>query len=415
MTDTRLLPRLMRGALLAATLALPLTVATGRAAEAVDPAAWNEVLAQAKGQTVYFHAWGGEPRINAYIAWAGEQVKQRHGITVEQVKVDDTANVVARIVAEKAAGKDSGGAVDLVWINGENFLSLKQSGLLMTPGWATKLPNWPLVDVENKPAVVTDFTEPTDGLESPWGMAKLVFMHDTATLPEPPKTLAAFAEYAKANPGRFTYPQPPNFHGSTFLKQVLATTIADPDKLSRPVDPATFEADVAPLFAYLDDLHPNMWRQGRSFPQNQPALRQLLADSEIDIAFTFNPAGASAAIAAGELPDTVRTFVLDGGTIGNAHFVAIPFNASAKAGALVLANFLLSPEAQARKQDPAIWGDPTVLAVERLETAERERFNALDLGIATLSPEELGPVIDEPHASWMVELERAWTARYASQ
>ncbi|MBC2857895.1 ABC transporter substrate-binding protein [Stappia sp. 28M-7] len=415
MTIIRLLSRPVRGALLAAALTLPLAPFASRADEAVDPADWTDVLAKAKGQTVYFHAWGGEPRINAYIAWAGEQLQQRHGITVEQVKVDDTANVVARIVAEKAAGQDSGGAVDLVWINGENFASLKKAGLLMSPGWATKLQNWPLVDVENKPAVVTDFTEPTDGQESPWGMAKLVFMHDTATLAEPPKTLDALAEHVKANPGRFTYPQPPNFHGSTFLKQVLATTIADRAKLSRPVDPASFEADVAPLFAYLDALHPNMWRQGRAFPQNQPALRQLLADGEIDIAFTFNPAGASAAIAAGELPDTVRTFVLDGGTIGNAHFLAIPFNASAKAGALVLADFLLSPEAQARKQDPAIWGDPTVLAVERLETAERERFAALDLGIATLSPEELGPVIEEPHASWMVELERAWTARYASQ
>lgn len=415
MTIIRLLSRPVRGALLAAALTLPLAPLASRADETVDPADWTEVLAKAKGQTVYFHAWGGEPRINAYIAWAGEQLQQRHGITVEQVKVDDTANVVARIVAEKAAGQESGGAVDLVWINGENFVSLKKAGLLMSPGWATKLPNWPLVDVENKPAVVTDFTEPTDGQESPWGMAKLVFMHDTAILAEPPKTLAALADHVKANPGRFTYPQPPNFHGSTFLKQVLATTIADRAKLSRPVDPASFEADVAPLFAYLDALHPNMWRQGRAFPQNQPALRQLLADGEIDIAFTFNPAGASAAIAAGELPETVRTFVLDGGTIGNAHFVAIPFNANAKAGALVLADFLLSPEAQARKQDPAIWGDPTVLAVERLETAERERFTALDLGIATLSPEELGPVIEEPHASWMVELERAWTARYASQ
>lgn len=415
MTIIRLLSRPVRGALLAAALTLPLAPLASRADEAVDPADWTDVLAKAKGQTVYFHAWGGEPRINAYIAWAGEQLQQRHGITVEQVKVDDTANVVARIVAEKAAGQESGGAVDLVWINGENFASLKKAGLLMSPGWATKLPNWPLVDVENKPAVVTDFTEPTDGQESPWGMAKLVFMHDTATLAEPPKTLDALAEHVKAHPGRFTYPQPPNFHGSTFLKQVLATTIADRAKLSRPVDPASFETDVAPLFAYLDALHPNMWRQGRAFPQNQPALRQLLADGEIDIAFTFNPAGASAAIAAGELPDTVRTFVLDGGTIGNAHFLAIPFNASAKAGALVLADFLLSPEAQARKQDPAIWGDPTVLAVERLETAERERFAALDLGIATLSPEELGPVIEEPHASWMVELERAWSARYASQ
>jgi putative thiamine transport system substrate-binding protein len=406
---------LAAGAALAVGLVLATVPPALRAETAPDPADWQAVLAEAKGQTVYFHAWGGEPRINAYIAWAGERLQSEHGVTVEHVKVDDTANVVARIVAEKAAGKETGGAVDLVWINGENFVSLKKAGLLMAPGWATELPNWALVDTRNKPAVLTDFTEPTDGLESPWGMAKLVFMHDTANLKEPPKTLAALAEYLEAHPGRFTYPQPPNFHGSTFLKQVLATTIADRSKLARSVDPATFETDVAPLFAYLDALHPNMWRQGRAFPQNQPALRQLLADGEIDIAFTFNPAGASAAIAAGELPDTVRTFVLDGGTIGNAHFVAIPFNASAKAGALVLANFLIGAEAQARKQDPAVWGDPTVLAVERLPDEDKARFTALDLGIATLAPQDLGPVIEEPHASWMTELERAWTARYASQ
>jgi len=396
----------------AVALALAAAPAT---AEAPDPADWPAVLEAARGETVYFHAWGGEPRINAFIDWAGAQLDARHGVSVEHVKVGDTANVVARIVAEKAAGKDTGGAVDLVWINGENFVALKKAGLLMAPDWATKLPNWRHVDTENKPAVLTDFTEPTDGLESPWGMAKLVFMHDTATLPEPPRTLEALAAYLDANPGRFTYPQPPNFHGSTFLKQVLATTIDDPEKLARPVDPASFEADVAPLFAYLDRIHPKMWRAGRAFPQNQPALKRLLADGEIDIAFTFNPADASAAIAAGEFPDTVRTFVLDGGTIGNAHFVAIPYNASAKAGALVLADFLLSPEAQARKQDPAVWGDPTVLALDTLSAEDRARFDALDLGIATLAPEALGPVIDEPHASWLTEIERAWTARYASQ
>ncbi|MAA99483.1 MAG: ABC transporter substrate-binding protein [Stappia sp.] len=409
----RHLPRRLLGPAFAATLAL--ASMNVHAQTAPSPSDWDGVLEAARGQTVYFHAWGGEPRINDFIAWAGEKLEQRHGVTVEQVKVDDTANVVSRIVAEKAAGKDTGGAVDLVWINGENFAALKDAGLLMSPDWATRLPNWKLVDTRNKPAVLTDFTEPTEGLESPWGMAKLVFMHDTARVAEPPRSLADLASYVSDHPGSFTYPQPPNFHGSTFLKQVLADTIDDPDKLKRPVDPATFEDDVAPLFAFLDKLHPNLWRQGRAFPQNQPAMRQLLADGEVDIAFTFNPSGASAAIAAGELPDTVRTFVFEGGTIGNAHFVAIPYNANAKAGALVLANFLISPEAQARKQDPQVWGDPTVLDVASLSEDERARFETLDLGPATLSPEDLGPVIDEPHASWMTGIERAWVARYGTR
>ena len=39
------------------------------------------------------------------------------------------------------------------------------------------------------------------------------------------------------------------------------------------------------------------------------------------------------------------------GAIGNTHFLAIPFNANAKEGAQVLINFMLSAQAQARKDD----------------------------------------------------------------
>lgn len=392
-------------------LAMALTIFAS-AASAGDTDAWQQTEATAKGQTVYFHAWGGEPRINAYIDWAASEVEARFGVTVKHVKVSETANTVTQIVAEKSAGKTSGGAVDLVWINGENFNTLKSQGLLAEAGWAQRLPNWSYVDVEGKPTVLSDFTVPTDGQESPWGMAKLVFMHDSARLAEPPKTLADLAGYAEKNPGRVTYPQPPNFHGSTFLKQILITTIADRGKLDKPVVEADLEADLAPLFAYLDALHPSLWRKAQAFPTNAAHMRGLLADGELDIAFTFNPGDASSAIANGELPDTVRSFVLDGGTIGNTHFVAIPFNSSSKEGARVLANFLLSPEAQARKQDPAIWGDPTVLNVAALATEDRQRFEALDLGIATLSPDELGAALPEPHPSWVAAVEKAWAARY---
>ena len=78
----------------------------------------------------------------------------------------------------------------------------------------------------------------------------------------------------------------------------------------------------------------------------------------------------------------------------------------------MLANFLMSPEAQLRKQDPEIWGDPTVLAMDKLSDEDRESFGALDLGVATLGPAELGPTLNEPHASWMTELEKEWLRRY---
>ncbi len=383
---------------------------------ATDASHWEQVLTDARGQTVYFNAWGGAANINAYIQWAGDAVKARYGVTVVQVKLDDTAKAVTTVLAEKTAGRNQHGSVDLIWINGENFAAMKHQGLLFSPDWATKLPNWGLVDIENQPTTITDFTLPTEGLESPWGAAKLVFFYDEARTPRKdlPDSAKDLLSFAQAHPGRFSYPQPPDFIGSSFLKQVLSERIDDRAKLQKPVDDARFDADVAPLFAYLDQLHPLLWRKGKAFPKNYPDMKQKLADGELDIIFAFNPAEASAGIAAGELPGSVRSFVFSKGTLGNTHFVGIPYNANAKAGALVLANFLLSPEAQVRKQDPRIWGDPTVLALDKLPEAGRAAFAALDLGVATLPPDKLGPTLAEPHPDWMTRIEVEWIKRYGA-
>lgn len=392
-------------------VALPLT---GTAAQPDQPSEdWGRVLADARGQTVYWNAWGGDQRINDYIAWVATTVEERYGVAVRHVPVADISESVARILAERTAGRDTGGSVDLLWINGENFAAMRANGLLYGP-FAEALPNFRLVDTEGKPTTLVDFTVPTDGLESPWGMAQFVFMIDTAVAPDPPTTLDALLAWAEANPGRFTYPTPPDFIGSTFLKQVMVSLAEAPDVLSQPVAEADFDAVTDPLWDYLDALHPHLWRRGTTFPSSGPELKRLLADGEVDIALSFNPGEASRDIASGFLPDTVRTFVLDGGTIGNSHFVAIPYNSSATEGAMVVANFLLSPEAQLRKQDPAYWGDGTVLNLDALDPQDRAAFDALDLGIATLSPGELGQPLPEPHPSWMTRLEAEWLIRYGA-
>lgn len=370
---------------------------------------WAAVLAQAKGQEVFFHAWGGDPKINAFIGWLGEQAFARFGVRLTHVKLAATSDAVARVQAEQAAGKASGGAVDLIWINGENFAAMKGAGLLYGP-FAESLPNWALVDTLGKPATVTDFTEPTLGMESPWAMAQLVFEHDSAKLATPPKSIKALAEWAGQNPGRFTYPQPPDYLGLTFLKQVLYALLPDPTVLQRPA--AENEPALGALWTFLDALHPNMWRQAMAFPANEAALGQLLADDEIALSFAFNPGRASAEIAAGTLPDTVRTFVLEGGTIANASFVAIPFNAASITGAQVVANLLLAPDVQARAQDARVLGFQTVLNMAALTPAERALFEDAPRGPATLSPADLGPTLLEPHASWMTQISAAWIARY---
>jgi len=380
-----------------------------------DPADWKAVLAEARGQTVYFNAWGGAENINDYIAWAGNELKRRFGFTLKHVKLTDTADAVSRVLAEKATGNDRDGAVDLVWINGENFASMKRNGLLLDAHWAEKLPGYALVDTEGKAVLTRDFTTPVDGMESPWGTAQLTFYYDSAELAVPPTGLEALADWIMANPGRFTYAAPPDFIGSTFLKQLAYGLVADPSVLARPADPGTFQAVTAPIWAWLDRVRPSLWRSGKVFAADVTQIKTLMADNEISIGMTFNPGEASSAIKEALFPDTVRSFVLDYGTIGNAHFVAIPFNASAKAAAMVTANFLLSPEAQARKADESVWGDPTVLAYEKLDAAGKKAFDTLKRGPASLGPAELGATLAEPDPSWTDMLEAEWLKRYGAR
>jgi len=373
--------------------------------------AWQGIVAKARGQTVHWNAWAGDEKTNAFVAWVGDEVAKRYGVKVVHVKLKDTAEAVTRVVAEKSAARDSGGSVDLIWINGANFLALREQKLLYGP-YAERLPNWRYVDTVNKRSNLIDFTIPNEGYESPWRMAQLVFVYDGKRVRDPPASVAALGAWAKAHPGRFTHPSLRNFLGSTFLKQALYELAPDPSVLQRPATDANFAAATAPMWSWYDAMKPSLWRGGRQFPENGPAQRQLLNDGEIDMMVSFNPSEAAVSASAGLLPDSVRTFTFSKGTIGNTSFVAIPYNASAKEGAMVVANFLLEPATQARAQDVRQMGNFTVLDLAKLSPVDRKRFEDLPRHPALPSNAELGATLLEPHPSWMTRIAAEWELRY---
>ena len=385
-----------------AAIALTLGVYTGANAD------WSQIQNEAKGQTVYFNAWGGSEATNAYIAWAAKEAKTRYRIDVRHVKISETAEVVKRVQTEMAAGRTSGGSVDLMWVNGENFRNLKNGGLLFGP-WAQSLPNWSLVDL-NKP-VRTDFSVPTEGYESPWGTAQLTLIADSAKTPTPPRSAADLLAFAKASPGSVSYPKPPDFHGTTFVKQLLLELTPNKAVLQQPVTSALFAAATLPLWAYLDQFHPSLWRNGKTFPASAAEMHRMLGDGELKISITFNPNEAANLIASKQLPASAYSFGFTGGTIGNVHFVAIPVNSRAKAGAQVFANFLLSAEAQTRKADITVWGDGTVLDISKLAPASQALIRKKAPGALA----EAVPTLPEPHASWVEALEAEWLKRYGSR
>ncbi len=341
-------------------------------------------LEQARGQTVRWWLYGGDEKLNAYVDDVVAPEADKLGITVDRVPVVDTADAVQRIVAERRAGKETGGAVDLVWINGENFATGKEASLWLKD-WAGALPNAKRYVDPGDPAIAEDFQVPVEGQESPWQRAAFVFARDRDRVPQPPADLDALLAYAKENPGRFTYPAPPDFTGSAFVRQVVAAKGED-------------EA-----FAYLQELKPFLYREGTSYPKSEAELSTLFGNGKVDFAMSYESAFVASAVERGEFARSVRPFVLGDGTLQNVSFVAIPANAAHQAGAKVLANLLLSPELQAAKLEAL--GNPTVLDADRLG-AQAQRF-ADSAGPYVLA--DFGTAVGELPAAQVAPLERRWT------
>lgn len=309
---------------------------------------WNSVVAAARGQTVNWYMWGGSESINRFVdTFYGTALRERYDITLNRVPLADIVDVVNQLLSEKEAGIDPG-VVDLIWINGENFLSLKQAEMLYE-GWARDIPNAVLVDWDN-PAINLDFGEPVDDLESPWSSAQFQFIYDTARMDaeELPRSYAELREWACAHPGRFTYiaPGPGAFQGTRFVKGALFEISGDARQWLT-LDTALWEEWSPQLWAYLNELKPCLWRNGETYPRDENELHSLFANGEIDFSITQAIAGAGPLIAEGLIPETARAFVFDDFMIGDFNYVTIPRNAPNKAAALVLANLILEPELQA--------------------------------------------------------------------
>jgi len=350
------------------------------------PMTWHATLRAARGQHVRWWMYGGDERGNAYVDRYVIPAARRLGVQLERVPVADTADAVARVVAERRAGRRSGGAVDLIWINGENFAAGSRVGLWLRD-WATRLPDARFLDGSD-PAIASDFRVPVDGQESPWSRAAFVFAYDRARMPAPPRTLDALLAWARGHPGRVTYPAPPDFTGSAFVRQVVQS-----------------KGEHA-AFAYLRALRPLMYRDGTVLPKSEAELDDLFANGQVDIAMSYDAGFVQAGVAQGRLPASTRPFVLDGGTLTNVSFVTIPADASHRAGAEVVANLLLSPAQQAIKADPRVLASPTVLDRARLPGRARARLDAVERSPYLLR--SLGRARGELGASAVAPLEQRW-------
>jgi len=366
---------------------------------------FSAARAAAEGSTVRFYMWGGSAQINEWVdTYLAGEVREKYGITLVRVPMDASV-FVNKLLTEKAAGREKG-TIDLLWINGENFKACREAEALFGP-YAEKLPNYN--QYVDKELAAYDFGFPVEGYETPYGKAQFVFEFDPERDNGRPGSFAELEQWVKEHPGKFTYPQPPDFTGSAFIRQAFYAVTGGVDQYLKGWDQELFERNAPKLWEYLNRLEPYLWQGGQSYPKDVAALDTLFARGEVDINMSYHPMHAQNKIMEGLYPESVRTFVMKEGAIFNLHFNAIPFNASNKAGAMVVANFLMSPEAQLSKLRPENWGDFPGIDVSRLSQEQREAFEKVDLGEATLGAEVLSnAAVPEVAAEYVEALEKGW-------
>lgn len=368
--------------------------------KSLEKLSWADIETQAKGSAVHMMMWQGDPLINRYmVEYAAPELKKRYGIDL-QIAPGQGTEIVKMLLAEKEAGK-SPSALDMCWINGETFFQLRQIEALYGP-FTQQLPNSEFIDFDN-PFIGYDFQQKVDGYECPWGNVQLAIIYDSLRTPEPPQTLEALEQYVRAHPGKFTIPY--EFTGMTLLKAWMIALAGTPDALNGPFDEAKYERLSARLWEFINRNKIYFWRQGKTFPESLAATHQMFANGELDFTMSNNDAEVDNKILQNIFPPSARAYVYDSGTIQNSHFLGIPSGAANKAGALLVINFLISPEAQLHKMQPGVWGDGTVLSMEKLPADWRRRFeNIPERRYAPRRDVIRAKALQEPAPEYMIRL-----------
>lgn len=333
---------------------------------------WSEIEKKARGTTVNLMMWTGDPLINAYMQnYVVPNVKKRLGIDLKIASGQGNL-IVQALLAELQAGKTES-ELDLLWINGETFYQLREINALFGP-WTDKLPNAQYINLSN-PFIGIDFQQPVDGFECPWGNVQMALIYNSDQVPNPPQDPQALAAFLKEHPGKFTFDN--QFTGMTFLKSLLIDIAGGAKVLEGGFDEKKYLKYSQELWAYLKSIQPYLWRAGKTFPENVAVMHQLYASGELWFTMSNNDNEVDNKVTQGLFPASSRAYVWKSGLIQNTHYQGIPQLSKNKAGAMAVVNFLISPEAQLKKQDPAVWGDGIVLDVKKLPQTWQAQWQKL--------------------------------------
>ncbi|MDD9745087.1 MULTISPECIES: ABC transporter substrate-binding protein [Marinovum] len=391
---------------------------------------WSAVEARAAEEgTVNLYYWGGSDLLNVWMDRVVTPALAARDVTLNPVRITGTKDAVDLVLAEKNSGKGVGqGSVDMIWLNGENFATLKRQDALFG-SFARLLPNAENLEwnPDDPRALLNlrDFGVETGGAEVPWSGEQYVCAYnaDRVAAEDVPSTFAELRGYLEANTGKFTYIKPPHYIGNTFVQEAIYAHNPDGDgaePFQRSVDeiPAEELARlIAPGLDYLRDLEPLLLDAAGGtprYPEDNAALDGLFLNGEVDFNCKFGLYAVATGLATGSYPEAATQFVFpEGNMIKNKNYLAIPANAPNPGAALVLADWMTSVEAQASKLQQT--GMPAGIDGWTLEKAEAQSIVEASPGLvgvtqaeldANAAPDTNATLVDVIEATWLEYIER---------
>lgn len=298
---------------------------------------------------------------------------------------DHDAQETAKLTAAYALHKDAG--ADL--IDGGFVQQLGSSGVLYK-ATAALVPN--IADVGR-----TVLAAGKGGI--PYRASSVLLAYNSTNVPNPPKTLDALLDWIKAHPGKFTYNVPSGGgSGYAFVQTVIDKYMSAADRKTLALTSnKDLQSKWAPGLAMLRSLNKYTYGQNGTYPANNAETLKDLATGLVDMASVWSDQFASA-VKAGTMPSNIKVTQIANPTFtGGAAYLGIPRTSKNLAAAQLLANWVLSPDAQNLIVSGTLNGMP-VIPVSKLDEKIGAGLKGVD--VAHLRPTYLSANANDLKSAW---------------
>ncbi len=385
----------------------------------LDLSDWDAVVEAARGTTVTFYGYGADETFNQYMeGTVADYMLENYDIVFEWVGMPTTDDVVTMVSDEKQAGVELGdGATDLLWLGSFQFASMKENDLLYE-NFLEYVPNVANYVADDCPVLTTFSGVDNDGFAVPWDPTQFVLIHDSATTSWVPSSAEEFLEWCQEYEGFITYPTIDNSYGKCFVWMLLVDYLGE-DWYADLDENSTYDEvkeAMEPGLEFLRELNPYLWNEGQSYPSSPSQQLQMFANGEIGVTIDWTPYSVGAHVADGTFADTAEAFYFDSGMVESWDgLLCMPYNCSNVAGAIVVANALLTPELGYAML--AETGYPPAIDYDKLSDEEKEIADAIDVGVGSISQEEVASATKvDSFPAWMSDmLVEIWNNEVAGQ